>query len=76
MKLKRIYFTVMMPSGSMQEHAYMLGEGPCGKVVSKLSVISTRHTITITQYHTDGTHKIFTYPWKLVESKVTEEYVL
>lgn len=56
-----------------KEAVFILGPGPCGKVVDRLDVFYRAHDILIVQYHTDGTHKEFAYQRKDVLGRITIE---
>lgn len=59
--IKSIHFTAIKPDGTLHDTKFTLGLGPCGKTVEWLRWERNLSTCVLTQYHTDGSLKVFTY---------------
>lgn len=74
-KLTRLVFTAMTPDG-LRRSEWTLGLGPCGKTVAGLEFVRGDDTVVIKQFHTDGSHKLFTYKIHDIVGRVQECYEL
>lgn len=72
--LTRIKFIAFMPDGTNKETDFVLGPGRCGKTVEQLELKRTSETFEITQWHTDGSKKVFTYRDGDIVGRVQECY--
>lgn len=59
--IKSIMFNAVLPGGGIHRTEFKLGLGPCGKTVEWLSWERGDVLCKLTQYHTDGSLKEFTY---------------
>lgn len=59
--IKSISFMARKPNGDLHDTKFTLGLGPCGKTVEWLSWERGDVLCKLTQYHTDGSLKEFTY---------------
>lgn len=70
----RIQFKCVHPEHlDLFDTVFILGLGPCGKVVSKLSMSRDEKFLTIKQTHADGTSKDFIYKLEDIIGRITEE---
>ena len=59
--IKSISFIARKPNGDLHATKFTLGLGPCGKTVEWLHWSRGEDTCVLTQYHTDGSLKSFTF---------------
>lgn len=59
--IKSIEFTARNPCGDLHKTTFTLGLGTCGKTVEWLKWSRYADTAVLTQYHTDGSLKEFTF---------------
>ncbi|WOL25677.1 hypothetical protein [Pectobacterium phage PcaP1EGY] len=61
--ISHIKFHCHIPFKGLRETNFKLGLGPCGKVVTRLEFFNNfdKGRSVVTQYHSDGTKKEFTY---------------
>lgn len=59
--MTRVLFNAKLPGGSTHRTDFVHGKGPCGKTVCFLIWKADDIFYTLTQFHTDGTRKVFTF---------------
>lgn len=62
--IKSISFMARKPNGDLHDTKFTLGLGPCGKTVEWLHWSRGEDDCVLTQYHTDGSLKTFTFKTK------------
>lgn len=72
--LTRLKFSCLMPHGAVRESEFTLGLGRCGKTVESLELKRTDEHFVITQWHSDGSKKVFTYNDRDIIGRVQECY--
>lgn len=72
--LTKLKFTCLMPHGAVRESEFTLGLGRCGKTVESLELKRTTEHFVITQWHDDGSKKVFTYNERDILGRVQECY--
>ncbi len=72
-KLVRLVFTAKTPDG-IKRSEWTLGPGPCGKTVEGFEFTRDADTVVIKQFHTDGSHKTFTYRTADIIGRIQECY--
>lgn len=60
--------------GRYQATQFIIGLGQCGKCVKHFTVNCSDGTLRIYQWHTDGTHKEFTYRLSDIDGRIQYDY--
>lgn len=61
-------------NGLYQPTEFKTGPGPCGKTVTHFDTSRTERTLTIHQYHTDGSQKDFEYRLGDIDGRIQYDY--
>lgn len=63
-------------NGMYQPTEFKTGPGNCGKNVKHFTISKTERTLTIHQYHTDGSSKDFEYRLSDIDGRIQYDYEL
>lgn len=63
-------------NGLYQPTEFKTGPGPCGKTVTYFTTNRDDRHLTITQKHTDGSHKKFIYRLSDIDGRIQEDWEL